>query len=83
ESQPVVEGKDLSLAQLLDKLTVEQLRAFVLELAQEDRELANRIQLRFSAQLTSQQVENVKKEIRDLGLPFEDRRTGFIEYRQT
>ncbi|MBM7312188.1 hypothetical protein JO387_02130 [Streptococcus suis] len=83
EGQPVVKGKDVSLAQLLDKLTVEQLRAFVLELAQEDRELANRIQLRFSAQLTSQQVENVKKEIRDLGLPFEDRRTGYIEYRQT
>lgn len=83
EGQPVVKGKDVSLAQLLDKLTVEQLRAFVLELAQEDRELANRIQLRFSAQLTSQQVENVKKEIRALGLPFEDRRTGYIEYRQT
>ena len=73
ESQPVVKGKDVSLAQLLDKLTVEQLRAFVLELAQEDRELANRIQLRFTAQLTSQQVENVKKGIIDLGLPFEDR----------
>ncbi|HEM3993872.1 TPA: hypothetical protein U1V78_001145 [Streptococcus suis] len=83
EGQPVVERKGQSLVQLLDKLTVEQLRAFVLELAQEDRELANRIQLRFSAQLTSQQVENVKKEIRDLGLPFEDRRTGYIEYRQT
>ncbi|HFI0632646.1 TPA: SWIM zinc finger domain-containing protein [Streptococcus suis] len=83
EGQPVVKGKDVSLAQLLDKLTVEQLRAIVLELAQEDRELANRIQLRFSAQLTSQQVENVKKEIRDLGLPFEDRHTGYIEYRQT
>lgn len=83
EGQPAVEGKGQSLAQLLDKLTVEQLRAFVLELAQEDRELANRIQLRFSAQLTSQQMENVKKEIRDLGLPFEDRRTGYIEYRQT
>lgn len=83
EGQRAVEGKGQSLAQLLDKLTVEQLRAIVLELAQEDRELANRIQLRFSAQLTSQQVENVKKEIRDLGLPFEDRRTGYIEYRQT
>ncbi|NQN82808.1 hypothetical protein HO996_05820 [Streptococcus suis] len=83
EGQPAVEGKGQSLAQLLDKLTVEQLRAFILELVQEDRELANRIQLRFSAQLTSQQVENVKKEIRDLGLPFEDRRTGYIEYRQT
>ncbi|HFI0151075.1 TPA: SWIM zinc finger domain-containing protein [Streptococcus suis] len=83
EGQPAVERKGQSLAQLLDKLTVEQLRAFVLELAQEDRELANRIQLRFSAQLSSQQVENVKKEIRDLGLPFEDRRTGYIEYRQT
>lgn len=83
EGQPAVEGKGQSLAQLLDKLTVEQLRAFVLELAQEDRELANRIQLRFSAQLTSQQVENVKKEIRDLGRPFEDKHTGYIEYRQT
>ncbi|HFI0215466.1 TPA: SWIM zinc finger domain-containing protein [Streptococcus suis] len=83
EGQPVVKGKDVSLAQLLDKLTVEQLRDFILELAQENRELANRIQLRFSAQLTSQQVENVKKEIRDLGLPFEDRRTDYIEYRQT
>ncbi|HFI0467657.1 TPA: SWIM zinc finger domain-containing protein [Streptococcus suis] len=83
EGQPVVKGKDVSLVQLLDKLTVEQLRAIVLELAQEDRELANRIQLRFSAQLSSQQVENVKKEIRELGLPFEDRRTGYIEYRQT
>ncbi|HEM5204645.1 TPA: hypothetical protein U1340_001017 [Streptococcus suis] len=83
DSQPALEGKDVSLAQLLDKLTVEQLRAVVLELAQEDRELANRLQLRFSAQLTSQQVENVKKEIRDLGLPFEDRRMGYIEYRQT
>ncbi|MBY4956170.1 SWIM zinc finger domain-containing protein [Streptococcus suis] len=83
DSHPALEGKDVSLAQLLDKLTVEQLRAFVLELAQEDRELANRIQLRFSSQLTPQQVEDVKKEIRDLGLPFEDRRTGFIEYRQT
>ncbi|MFI3079623.1 SWIM zinc finger domain-containing protein [Streptococcus sp. 2021WUSS124] len=83
EGQPAVEGKGQSLAQLLDKLTVEQLRAFVLELAQEDRELVNRIQLRFSTQLTSQQVENVKKEIRDLGLPFEDRRMGYIEYRQT
>ncbi|HEM6556665.1 TPA: hypothetical protein U2E34_000801 [Streptococcus suis] len=83
EGQPAVEGKGQSLAQLLDKLTVEQLRAFVLELAREDRELVNRIQLRFSTQLTSQQVENVKKEIRDLGLPFEDRRMGYIEYRQT
>ncbi|MGQ7420550.1 SWIM zinc finger family protein [Streptococcus suis] len=83
EGQPAVEGKGQSLAQLLDKLTVEQLRAIVLELAQEDRELANRIQLRFSAQLSSQQVENVKKAIRDLGLPFEDRRTGYIEYRET
>ncbi|WP_099831145.1 SWIM zinc finger family protein [Streptococcus suis] len=83
DGQPAVEGKGQSLAQLLDKLTVEQLRTFLLELAQEDRELGNRIQLRFSAQLTSQQVENVKKEIRDLGLPFEDRRTGYIEYRQT
>lgn len=83
ESQPVVKGKDVSLAQLLDKLTVEQLRAFVLELAQEDRELANRIQLRFTAQLTSQQVENVKKAIIDLGLPFEDRYKGYIEYKRT
>ncbi|WP_074416157.1 SWIM zinc finger family protein [Streptococcus suis] len=83
EGQPAVEGKGQSFAQLLDKLTVEQLRAIVLELAQEDRELANRIQLRFSAQLSSQQVENVKKAIRDLGLPFEDRRTGYIEYRET
>ncbi|HEM3533692.1 MULTISPECIES: SWIM zinc finger family protein [Streptococcus] len=82
EGQPAVDRKGQSLAQLLYKLTVEQLRDFLLELAQEDRELANRIQLRFSAQLTSQQVENVKKEIRDLGLPFEDRRTGYIEYRQ-
>ncbi|HFU4086023.1 TPA: SWIM zinc finger domain-containing protein [Streptococcus suis] len=83
ENQPVVEGKDVSLVQLLDKLTVEQLRAFVLELAQEDRELVNRIHLRFSDQLTSQQVENVKKEIRDLGIPFEDRRLGYIEYKRT
>ncbi|HFR3599679.1 TPA: SWIM zinc finger domain-containing protein [Streptococcus suis] len=83
DSQPALEGKDVSLAQLLDKLTVEQLRAFVLELAREDRELANRIQLRFSAQLTSQQVENVKKAIIDLGLPFEDRYKGYIEYKRT
>lgn len=83
DSHPALEGKDVSLAQLLDKLTVEQLRAVVLELAQEDRELANRLQLRFSSQLTPQQVENVMKEIRDLGLPFEDRRMGYIEYRQT
>ncbi|MGV3251026.1 SWIM zinc finger family protein [Streptococcus suis] len=83
EGQPAVEGKGQSLAQLLEKLTVEQLRAIVLELAQEDRELANRIQLHFSAQLSSKQVENVKKAIRDLGLPFVDRRTGYIEYRQT
>ncbi|MFX3983330.1 hypothetical protein ACJBY9_10475, partial [Streptococcus suis] len=66
-----------------EKLTVEQLRAIVLELAQEDRELATRIQLHFSAQLSSKQVENVKNAIRDLGLPFVDRRTGYIEYRQT
>lgn len=85
ESQPAVEEKEReqSLNQILESLTVEQLRAFVLELAQEDRELAHRIQLRFSAQLGPQQLEKLKKDISQLGLPFENRRSGYIEYRQT
>lgn len=85
ESQPVVEEKEReqSLNQILESLTVEQLRAFVSELAQEDRELAHRIQLRFSAQLGPQQVKQLKREISQLGSPFEDKRYGYIEYRQT